>query len=370
MPTWSQMAAGSVTQTKVQIYSATDERIASLWIGPANGSDWTIRDAGGQVLRRLHKSTSGQWSWQEDYVYRDGQMLASEVATREKTLHYHLDHLGTPRLITGNGGAQVALHTYDPFGGELTAANQAGTEPIKKFTGHERDTANVDYMHARYYQNGWGRFLSVDPMMDLEKAISGPQQWNRYAYASNNPAGRVDPDGRKDKLFFFSAVGFNDSSPSKSGVQDAARRAGKSTEIVQRATRDEIIEGSGRIDGTGTDVLVIAAHTFDNKKLGKHDTIATWQLSGWGSLKANDIANAVGDGKPAAIVLLGCSTAGMAQDVANATGVPTLGTSGDFNQLQGFSDVGQVIDDALKGRNGELSDGTEYRVFTQMSPTP
>jgi RHS repeat-associated protein len=197
MPTWSQMAAGSVTQTKVQIYSATDERIASLWIGPANGSDWTIRDAGGQVLRCLHKSTSGQWSWQEDYVYRDGQMLASEVATREKTLHYHLDHLGTPRLITGNGGTQVALHTYDPFGAEVTAANQAGTEPIKKFTGHERDTANVDYMHARYYQNGWGRFLSVDPVIDTEKALKEPQRWNRYAYVINNPLRYTDPDGRE-----------------------------------------------------------------------------------------------------------------------------------------------------------------------------
>jgi RHS repeat-associated protein len=194
MPTWSQMPSGSLTQTKVQIYSATDERIGSMWISPANGSDWTLRDASGQVLRRLHKSTSGQWSWQEDYVYRDGQMLAAEVATREKTLHYHLDHLGTPRLITGNGGAQVSLHTYDPFGGEVTSAAQAGTEAIKKFTGHERDTATVDYMHARYYQNGWGRFLSVDPGKDWEPAK--PQSWNLYAYARNNPITWSDPNGR------------------------------------------------------------------------------------------------------------------------------------------------------------------------------
>jgi RHS repeat-associated protein len=196
MPTWSQMPSGSLTQTKVQIYSATDERIGSMWIGPANGSDWTIRDASGQVLRRLHKSTTGQWSWQEDYVYRDGQMLAAEVATREKTLHYHLDHLGTPRLITGNGGAQVSLHTYDPFGAEVTSAAQAGTEAIKKFTGHERDTATVDYMHARYYQNGWGRFLSVD--RDRAVAVRRPQSWNRFTYASNNPIVRFDPNGLRD----------------------------------------------------------------------------------------------------------------------------------------------------------------------------
>ncbi len=41
--------------------------------------------------------------------------------------------------------------------------------------------------------------MSVDPAMNLEASISSPQRWNRYAYVSNNPLRKVDPDG-KDEL--------------------------------------------------------------------------------------------------------------------------------------------------------------------------
>lgn len=44
-----------------------------------------------------------------------------------------------------------------------------------------------------------GRFLSVDPSMDIEKAMREPQQWNRYSYVVNNPLKYTDPDG-KDKF--------------------------------------------------------------------------------------------------------------------------------------------------------------------------
>jgi RHS repeat-associated protein len=62
-----------------------------------------------------------------------------------------------------------------------------------KFTGHERDATNLDYMHARSYLPWTGRFLSVDPGgFDP----SQPQSWNRYAYVLNNPVGKIDPNGR------------------------------------------------------------------------------------------------------------------------------------------------------------------------------
>jgi RHS repeat-associated protein len=68
-----------------------------------------------------------------------------------------------------------------------------------KFTGHERDRlANdvhaLDYMHARYYNYGVGRFLSVDPVFGRPH---DPQSWNRYAYVLNNPLRYTDPDGRE-----------------------------------------------------------------------------------------------------------------------------------------------------------------------------
>lgn len=182
--------------TKVHLYTVNDERIASVTLmgGAEIRSDWTLRDARGKVLRRLEKNGT-LWTWKEDYIHRDGSLLAAEVDTPARTLHFFPDHLGSPRLITGNGGVKVALHTYLPFGTEATAANQ-DTEKLK-FTGHERDANSLDYMHARYYNPNWGRFQSVDPVVDQTKAVHESQRWNRYTYVLNNPVKNNDPDGRE-----------------------------------------------------------------------------------------------------------------------------------------------------------------------------
>jgi hypothetical protein len=39
-------------------------------------------------------------------------------------------------------------------------------------------------------------FLSVDPVLDTQKALKEPQRWNRYSYVINNPLRYTDPDGR------------------------------------------------------------------------------------------------------------------------------------------------------------------------------
>lgn len=176
--------------SRLHIYSASDERIGTIG---AFGTDWTIRDNAGRVLRRLSTDTSGNWRWLEDYIYgANARVLAAEVPTQEKVRHFHLDHLGTPRLTTGNGGAEIARRSYAPFGAELTPS---ATERLQ-FTGHERDAPSLDYMHARYYEPLMGRFLSVDPVLAQKAALKAPQMWNRYAYVHNNPVNRIDPDGR------------------------------------------------------------------------------------------------------------------------------------------------------------------------------
>jgi len=187
---------------KAYLYNANDERIAAIAIvgGQRSGSEWTIRDNEGRTLRRFQKTATGTWSWTEDYIYRDSALLAAEVPGPERTRHFHLDHLGTPRLITGSGGAEISRHTYYPFGQEATSSGQ-DTERAK-FTGHERDDANLDYMHARYYLPYTGRFLSVDPVIDVKKALVEPQRWNRYAYVTNNPLRYTDPDGKERQMPF------------------------------------------------------------------------------------------------------------------------------------------------------------------------
>jgi RHS repeat-associated protein len=56
----------------------------------------------------------------------------------------------------------------------------------------DTDTSLI-YMQARYYDPDVGRFLSMDPKPPM--AIDGTD-FNRYAYARNNPYRNVDPDGR------------------------------------------------------------------------------------------------------------------------------------------------------------------------------
>ncbi|MDQ3282356.1 MAG: RHS repeat-associated core domain-containing protein, partial [Acidobacteriota bacterium] len=189
------------------VYTASDERIATIELTGATGSetrsDWTIRDTSGKVLRRFSRE-SGVWQWNEDYVYRGEQMLASDIPGPVKRYQYHLDHLGTPRLITGNGGARISQHTYYPFGRETATTANATDGERKQFTGHERDRGSLDYMHARYYNPYAGRFLSVDRAPG-KPAI--PQSWNRYSYAINNPVKYVDPDGNDWTLFIRDSSG-------------------------------------------------------------------------------------------------------------------------------------------------------------------
>ncbi|MEM6454137.1 MAG: RHS repeat-associated core domain-containing protein, partial [Acidobacteriota bacterium] len=149
---------------------------------------------------------AGTWRWMQDYVYRDGTMLASRVRFDDGAIgvrDYVVDHLGTPRLI---GDRYDGLRTQHFFGfGEPTdLASSISAPERKRFTGHERDLGTLagggvqvelDYMRARFCSPWAARFLSVDPARESARP-QRPQTWNRYSYAFNNPVTLVDPDGR------------------------------------------------------------------------------------------------------------------------------------------------------------------------------
>ncbi|HYO77415.1 MAG TPA: hypothetical protein VE010_13210, partial [Thermoanaerobaculia bacterium] len=121
---YSYDAMGQLTEKKVvgsvteqYLYTASGERVAVRRVSPVGGADgwrWSLRDFSGKVLREYASSgTTGQLAWVEDYVYR-GSVLAAAVRPDDQggVRHFHLDHLGTPRLITGKNGYAFAYRDY------------------------------------------------------------------------------------------------------------------------------------------------------------------------------------------------------------------------------------------------------------------
>jgi RHS repeat-associated protein len=197
---------GGAGEEWLYMYDANDERIWSFKWGASPRFDrWTLRGLGGEVLRE-YSNAGYAFTDKKDYIHRDGQLLASVSSLpAEGTCHFHLDHLGTPRAITSTSGALLSYHAYHPFGQEATSPTQDAER--MKFTGHERDLANLagtaddlDSMHARFYSPATGRFLSVDPAMESANPYL-PQTWNRYNYVAGNPLKYIDPTGEILRFF-------------------------------------------------------------------------------------------------------------------------------------------------------------------------
>jgi len=108
------------------------------------------------------------------------------------TFFYHVDHVGSPRLLTDRDGG-VLEHLVDrPYGalagvfGPTGAPLGASRSPFQ-FTGHRGDDGTgLMYFRARYYDPGLGMFVSHDPAR---------QFMSPYSYGGWNPLNGRDPTG-------------------------------------------------------------------------------------------------------------------------------------------------------------------------------
>jgi RHS repeat-associated protein len=197
-------------------YDADGKRVKRLRaVGASWAETWQVYGLDGELVAEYDKNASPS-SPQKEYGYRAGQLLVTADST---TIKWAVaDHLGTPRMIIDKNGALldntstsgvnegVERHDYLPFGEELfaglgirhtTTTGYAGDSIRQKFTGYERDTeTGLDFAQARYFSNVQGRFTSPDSPLVGQVAYD-PQTWNLYSYTSNNPLGRLDPDGRR-----------------------------------------------------------------------------------------------------------------------------------------------------------------------------
>ena len=100
------------------------------------------------------------------------------------------DRLGSVRARSSpwNGWTRMS---YFPYGEERTAT----PDVADKFGTYFRDGAGQDYAGQRYYNNGTGRFWSVDPGGIRTASLSRPASWNRYAYVEGDPVNSTDRHG-------------------------------------------------------------------------------------------------------------------------------------------------------------------------------
>ncbi len=158
----------------------------------------------GSSVRRSIYSQDGQLLFVQDqgegkrkeYIYLGGSLLAERslpntgAATPVTVRYQHTDALGSPVAITNESKGVVEKTEYEPYGwaANRTVRNGPG------YTGHHEDAATgLVYMQQRYYDPLVQRFLSVDP---VEADPDTGDDFNRYAYAYNNPYSFTDPDGR------------------------------------------------------------------------------------------------------------------------------------------------------------------------------
>jgi len=111
-------------------------------------------------------------------------------AQTEQVYYYHMDAVGSVRMITNESGQEITRYDFWPFG---QVSGSPAVQDSRMFAGTERDgESGLDYFGARHYASGIGRFATVDP---AGAHLSNPQTFNRYAYAGNNPLRFTDPTG-------------------------------------------------------------------------------------------------------------------------------------------------------------------------------
>jgi RHS repeat-associated protein len=157
----------------------------------ADGNRLIRRTPGKSVLylggTEIHTSGAGPTAVR--YYNHGGTVVASRTSTAALTWHTD-DHHGTAQVAITATNLAVQRRKQTPFG------QDRGTPPAawpvdRGFVGGTNDPTGLVHLGAREYDPGIGRFISVDPVHDL----NSPQQWNGYAYANNNPVTLSDPDG-------------------------------------------------------------------------------------------------------------------------------------------------------------------------------
>ncbi|MET9437715.1 ricin-type beta-trefoil lectin domain protein, partial [Streptomyces sp. NPDC006551] len=167
------------------------------------------------------------------------------------------DHQGSAYTeVALYGAMSVRIRKQDPFGNERGTAG-ANLQNHKGFLGKTRDDASgYQPLGARLYDPVVGRFLSVDPVLDM----NDPLQSNGYAYAQNNPVSYSDPTGLAISL---------------TASEKAAALAGAGLSAAQ------VAQAQATMGRSLTSVILAAAWGILSEFIGLNDAMACFGGDMW-----------------------------------------------------------------------------------------
>ncbi|MFN0140404.1 MAG: RHS repeat domain-containing protein [Pyrinomonadaceae bacterium] len=145
------------------------------------------------------------------FIYSLGRIVAeysTQLSSSPSVNYTTTDHLGSPRIITDQLGQVKARRDFMPFGEDIYVGVGARSTTLnygssnddvrQKFTGYQKDSeTSLDFAEARMYENRFGRFTAIDPLLASGKSAN-PQTFNRFLYVRNNPINLIDPSGLCD----------------------------------------------------------------------------------------------------------------------------------------------------------------------------
>ncbi len=138
-------------------------------------------DQSGQLIAEL--DTLGNTL--REYIYVDGQPLA--YVTNGSVNFIHVDHLGTPQVISDASQQVVWQADYEPFG-QVNITTETVTNNLR-FAGQYFDAeTGLHHNGTRDYSTEIGRYFQSD-LIGLSGGI------NTYTYVLGNPIKYIDPEG-------------------------------------------------------------------------------------------------------------------------------------------------------------------------------
>ncbi|MFK3872808.1 RHS repeat-associated core domain-containing protein [Pseudoalteromonas rhizosphaerae] len=161
-----------------------------------DGNNKRVKEVGSTGISYSLYASNGKLMYRQvdgehvDYYYLGGKLVAKK---KSATVSYlHADYLGSTAAESTTSGVVTSRMHYQPFGESIEAPKDDVS-----YTGHKFDTdLGLSYMQARYYDPVIGLFYSNDPV-----GFTNIHNFNRYAYANNNPYKYTDPDGKDASLY-------------------------------------------------------------------------------------------------------------------------------------------------------------------------